>query len=117
MPGRYVLPPRSAGSEMEGRAERVAIALRRPLTAGVEVLVFVGSKPVIAPPKVIAVPETIWNSPAAPSTGSATALAGVGKSVVVVTRIMREQNATNNRRNDLFRLFMIRSLSFFDLTS
>jgi hypothetical protein len=26
-----------------------------------------------------------------------TALAGVGKSAVVVTRIMREQNAANNR--------------------
>ena len=73
------------------------MVLRRSLTAGVEVLVFVGSKPVIAPPRVIAAPETIWNSLAAPSSGSGTALAGVGNSVVVVTRIMREQNATNNR--------------------
>ena len=98
-------------------AESVAIALRTSLTPGVEVLVFVGSKPVIAPPTVIAAPETIWNSLAAPSTGSVTALAAVGKSAVVVTRIMRAQIPTNNRRNELFWLFMIRSLSFFDLAS
>jgi hypothetical protein len=77
------------------------MALRRSLTAGVEVLVFVGSKPVIAPPKVIAAPETIWKSPAAPRTGSVTALAGVGKSAVEASRSTKVQDATVNFFNDI----------------
>jgi hypothetical protein len=58
-PGRYVFPPRSAGTEIAGVAERLARALRRSLTSVDVVLVFRISNPVIAPPRVIAPPETI----------------------------------------------------------
>jgi hypothetical protein len=56
---------------------------------------------VIAPPKVIAAPETIWKSPAAPRTGSVTALADVGTSAVVVISSIKEQEAKINFFNDI----------------
>lgn len=52
-------------------------------------LVFVGSKPVIPPPKVIAAPETIWKLLATPRVVSVPARAAVGKNTSASNRCGR----------------------------